>query len=74
MASSSSTPESERRAIQARLAEAVSAYAACAVDGDEFPPFPDEVDVSETHVALAAAAMLKQAGIYSFELATMFNV
>jgi hypothetical protein len=74
MASSTSARSDDRRALREQLAEAVSAYAACALEGDDFPPFPSEGEVSETHVAIAAAAMLKQAGVYSFELATMFNV
>jgi hypothetical protein len=74
MASSSSAPSAEQRAIQERLAEALSSYATCVLDGDDFPPFPSDREVSETHVAIAAAAMLKQASVYSFELATMFNV
>lgn len=60
--------------IQRRLAEAVSAYARRVLEGGNLPPFPEGREVSQTDVAISAAAMLKQAGVYSFELAAMFNV
>ena len=60
--------------LQVRLAEAVSAYARRVLEHGALPPFPDDHDVGQTEVAISAAAMLKQVEVYSFELATMFNV
>jgi hypothetical protein len=62
------------REIQERLADAVSAYAKRVLERGGLAPFPDDREVSQTDVAISAAAMLKQAGVYSFELAAMFNV
>jgi hypothetical protein len=67
-------PELPDHEVQARLAEAVRAYARRVLEGDALPPFPEDHDVGQTEVAIAAAAMLKQVEVYSFELATMFNV
>lgn len=60
--------------LQARLAEAVSAYAKRVLEGGALPPFAEDHQVGQTEVAICAAAMLKQVEVYSFELATMFNV
>jgi hypothetical protein len=60
--------------LQARLAEAVRAYARRVLEGGPLPPFPEGHEVGQTEVAISAAAMLKQVEVYSFELATMFNV
>ena len=60
--------------LQVRLAEAVSAYAKRVLEGGALPPFAEDHQVGQTEVAICAAAMLKQVEVYSFELATMFNV
>jgi hypothetical protein len=61
-------------AIQRALAAAVDAYAERVLEGGDLPPFPGDHEVSQTAVAVTAAAMLKMAEVYSFELAAMFNV
>jgi len=60
--------------IQRALAAAVNAYAGRVLEGGDLPPFPEDHEVSQTAVAVTAAAMLKLAEVYSFELAAMFNV
>jgi hypothetical protein len=77
MASSTSTPEPSAAGdaeIQRRLADAVEAYAARVQEHGELEPFPAGREVAPTEVAIATAAMLKAAKVYSFELAAMFNV
>jgi hypothetical protein len=76
-----STPEPSGRpsaqsdaAVQRALAEAVSAYGARVREHGEIPPFPGDRTVTSTDVAITAAAMLKAAEIYSFEIAAMFDV
>ena len=76
-----STPEPSERpaaqsdeAVQRALAEAVSAYGARVREHGEIPPFPGDRTVTSTDVAITAAAMLKAAEIYSFEIAAMFDV
>lgn len=71
---SGSAPGPSDHELQSRLAEAVSAYAQRVLEGGALPPFPEGHSVGQTEVAIAAAAMLKQVEVYSFELATMFNV
>jgi hypothetical protein len=60
--------------IQRRLADAIRAYAARVQELGELDPFPPGSEVTPTDVAITAAAMLKAAEVYSFELAAMFNV
>jgi hypothetical protein len=67
------SPESDA-ALQRALADAISAYGARVREHGEIPPFPPDRAVQTTDVAIAAAAMLKAAEIYSFEIAAMFNV
>lgn len=67
-------PELSDDELQVRLAEAVSAYAKRVLERGALPPFPEGHSVGQTEVAISAAAMLKQVEVYSFELATMFNV
>ncbi|HZV48868.1 MAG TPA: hypothetical protein VFD49_03790 [Candidatus Dormibacteraeota bacterium] len=73
MGSSTSRSESDLE-IQRRLAAAVKAYAERVLEGGDLPPFPEDHDVSQTAVAISAAAMLKMVQVYSFELAVMFDV
>lgn len=61
-------------AVQRALAEAVSAYGLRVREHGELAPFPPDREVAPTDVAIAAAAMLKAADVYSFEIAAMFNV
>jgi hypothetical protein len=72
-----STPEPSTASdaeLQRHLAEAVEAYAARVQEHGELHPFPPGREVTPTDVAITAAAMLKAAEVYSFELAAMFNV
>lgn len=74
---STSTPDPTAEsdaALQRALAEAVAAYGARVREHGEIPPFPAAGTVSGTDVAITAAAMLKAAEIYSFEIAAMFDV
>ncbi|MGH3501430.1 MAG: hypothetical protein ACRDQA_11170 [Nocardioidaceae bacterium] len=73
-ASLSSPNASRDLEIQRNLADAVKAYADRVLQHGDLPPFPEGHDVSQTAVAISAAAMLKMGEVYSFELATMFNV
>ena len=50
------------------------AYAGRVLEGGDLPPFAEGDDVDQTAVAITAAAILKAAEVYSFELAAMFNV
>jgi hypothetical protein len=61
-------------ALQRALAEAVRAYGSRVREHGEIPPFAAGDDVAATDVAVTAAAMLKAAEVYSFEIAAMFNV
>jgi hypothetical protein len=61
-------------ALQRALADAVSAYGSRVREHGELAPFPAESTVAATDVAFTAAAMLKAAEVYSFEIAAMFNV
>ena len=67
------TPESDV-ALQRALADAVAAYGSRVREHGELAPFPGEHTAAATDVAFTAAAMLKAAGVYSFEIAAMFNV
>ncbi|HEX3802212.1 MAG TPA: hypothetical protein VHV75_05175 [Solirubrobacteraceae bacterium] len=67
------TPEGDA-ALQRALAEAVSAFGQRARQHGELPAFPSETEVAATDVAFTAAAMLKAAEVYSFEIAALFNV
>ena len=60
--------------MQRALAEAVTAFGARVRNHGEIPPFPGDREVSGTDVAVAVAAMLKAAEIYSFEIGAMFNI
>lgn len=70
----SSSDVSRDLEIQQNLAAAVKSYAERVLQHGDLPPFPEGHDVSQTAVAISAAAMLKMSGVYAFELATMFNV
>ena len=67
------TPESDA-ALQRALAEAVSAFGRRVREHGELAAFPTGVEVMPTDVAFTAAAMLKAAEVYSFEIAALFNV
>lgn len=68
-------PSAERDAeIQRALADAIEAYAARVHEHGDIPPFPADREVSPTDVAITAAAILKAAEVYSFEIAAMFNI
>ncbi|MDP2711278.1 MAG: hypothetical protein Q8O56_08665 [Solirubrobacteraceae bacterium] len=72
--SSSDAPPPEIGAVQHQLADAVEAYTMLARDAGDVAPFPANREVGPTEVAVTAAAMLKAAGINSFEIAGLFNV
>lgn len=81
MALSTSTPDpagaptrEADAALQRALADAVAAYGMRVREHGEIPPFPGDRAVSDTDVAVTAAAMLKAAEINSFEIAAMFNI
>lgn len=74
MSTSPSDAESSDAAIQRNLADAVKAYTARVLERGDLLPFPPDHDVSQTAVAVTAAAMMKSVDVYSFELAAMFNV
>jgi hypothetical protein len=61
-------------ALQRALADAIEAYAARVHEFGELAPFPPEREVLATDVAVAAAAILRAADVYSFEIAAMFNI
>ncbi len=61
-------------ALQRALADAVEAYGARVREHGELPPFPTDRKIAPTDVAIAAAAILKAADVYSFEIAAMFNI
>jgi hypothetical protein len=67
------TPESDE-ALRAALADAVQAYAARVHEYGDLDPFPADRDVLPSDVAVCAAAMLKAAEVYSFEIAALFNI
>jgi hypothetical protein len=67
------TTESDA-ALQRTLAEAVAAYGRRVREHGELSPFPSDTEVAPTDVAFTAAAMLKAAEVYSFEIAALFNV
>lgn len=67
------TPESDL-ALQTALADAIEAYALRVREYGAIPPFPEGRDVIPTDVAVVAAAVLKAAEVYSFEIAAMFNI
>ena len=60
--------------LQCALASAIEGYALRVREHGEIPPFPSDHEVAATDVAITAAAMLKAAEVYSFEIAAMFNV
>ncbi|MGH2849672.1 MAG: hypothetical protein ACRDLP_03550 [Solirubrobacteraceae bacterium] len=61
-------------ALQRALADAIEAYALRVREHGQIPPFPPDREVMPTDVAITAAAILKAAEVYSFEIAAMFNV
>jgi hypothetical protein len=61
-------------ALQRALADAVTAFGARVREHGELPAFPADRQVDGTDVAFATAAMLKASGIYSFEIAALFNI
>jgi hypothetical protein len=61
-------------ALQRALADAVEAYAARVYEFGELAPFPPDRAVLASDVAVAAAAILRAADVYSFEIAAMFNI
>lgn len=70
-----SSPDADRdAALQRALANAVEAYGARVREHGELAPFPADRKIAATDVAIAAAAMLKAADVYSFEIAAMFNI
>lgn len=60
--------------LQVALADAIEAWAARVREYGEIPPFPEGREVLPSDVAVTAAAILKAAEIYSFEIAAMFNI
>jgi hypothetical protein len=58
--------------LQRALANAVEGYALRVREYGDIAPFDREV--APTDVAITAAAILKAAEVYSFEIAAMFNV
>jgi hypothetical protein len=67
------TPQGDA-ALQRALADAVSAFGQRVREHGEIPAFPTDANVAPTDVAFAAAAMLKAAEVYSFEIAALFNI
>ena len=61
-------------ALQRALADAVAAYGARVREHGELAPFPPGRELAATDVAITAAAILKAADVYSFEIAAMFNI
>jgi hypothetical protein len=58
--------------LQQALADAIEGYALRVREHGDMLPFDREV--APTDVAITAAAILKAAEVYSFEIAAMFNV
>jgi hypothetical protein len=67
------TAASDER-LQRALADAIEAYAARVHEYGDFPPFPEGREVLPSDVAVTAAAILRAADVYSFEIAAMFNI
>jgi hypothetical protein len=67
------TPASDA-ALQRALADAIEAYAARVHEFGDLDPFPAGREILPSDVAIAAAAMLRAAEVYSFEIAAMFNI
>jgi len=67
-------PADDEAAVQRALADAVAAYGTRVRELGPFPPFPPDGEVAATDVAVTTAALLKAAGIYSFEIGAMFNI
>lgn len=67
------TPERDD-ALQRALADAVTAFGSRVREYGEIPAFPRDARPAPTDVAFTAAAMLKAAEVYSFELAALFNI
>lgn len=67
-------PTPDDAALQRALADAVATCAKRVRELGAIPPFPPDREVAVTDVAVTAAAMLKAAEIYSFEIAAMFNI
>lgn len=72
-------PEAEPSAasdalLQRALADAVDAYGARVREHGDLRPFPSGREVAATDVAITAAAILRAAEVYSFEIAAMFNI
>jgi hypothetical protein len=61
-------------ALQRALADAVEAFGARVREHGELGAFPPGRSVGATDVAITAAAMLRAAEVYSFEIAAMFNI
>jgi len=61
-------------ALQRALADAVEAFGARVREHGELGAFPPDRSVGATDVAVTAAAMLRAAEVYSFEIAAMFNI
>jgi hypothetical protein len=55
--------------VQDALVSAIKAYAAMVEDHPELPPFRDDLDLTQTEVALVASRLLHRAQIEFFELA-----
>src|SRR5579875_1512288 len=64
--------DGDAAAVQRALADAVAAYGARVREHGELAPFPPDGQPAATDVAITAAAMLKAAEVYSFEIAAMF--
>jgi hypothetical protein len=60
--------------LQRALAEAVAAFGTRVREHGEITPFPTDLEVSQTDVAITVAAMLRAAEVSSFEIAAMFNI
>jgi len=67
------TAESDA-ALQRALADAIEAYAARVHEFGDLAPFPPGREVLASDVAVVAAAILRAAEVYSFEIAAMFNI
>jgi hypothetical protein len=61
-------------ALQRALADAVEAFGSRVREHGELGAFPPGRSVGATDVAITAAAMLRAAEVYSFEIAAMFNI
>lgn len=60
--------------LQRALAEAVRAFGTRVREHGQLAPFPSDLQVTATDVAITAAAMLQAAEVSSFEIAAMFNI